>query len=205
LKVRQHTLHSFEFMLEKGNEDKFFAFFDKNETILQGHTIILNGNGDFQKIEDYLNEKNFCFFERKNCEILERKRDVLNMLDLSIDKKEEKEEIEQKEQSHLVSKKKREIVEKPIRSGTAIETKSDLTVLSQMNSGSEIELSGNLEIFGTINGRVICTGSYMLLRDIGETGNVIFNGVILDREKFKTKKAKIIKLDKEMKLLIEEL
>jgi septum formation inhibitor MinC len=198
LKVKQHNLQSFEFHLTEEDEEKFFSFFEKNEAILKGHTIILNSENEFEKIENYLTEKDFCFFKRGNCEILERKREVHQVLDFSS-------EEEKKQTNSLAQQKKREIVEKPIRAGSSIQTENDLTVLSQMNGGSEIDTSGNLEMFGSINGKIVCSGSYMLLRDIGETGSVIFNGVILDREKFKSKKAKIIKLDKEMKLIIEEL
>ncbi|EJF06309.1 Septum formation inhibitor MinC [Thiovulum sp. ES] len=197
MKVKQHTLHSFEFHLGDGDEDKFFSFFEKNEAVLKGHTVILNSEIDLEKIREHLNEKDFCFFERTDCKMIERKREVHQVLDFSLE--------EEKSNNSLSKHKKREIIEKPIRAGSAIQTKNDLTVLSQMNGGSEIETSGNLEMFGSINGKIVCSGSYMLIRDIGETGNVIFNGVILDKDKFKSKKAKIIKLDGEMKLIIEEL
>jgi hypothetical protein len=45
----------------------------------------------------------------------------------------------------------------------------------------------------------------MLVRDIGETGYIIFNGIILEKEKFKTKKAKLVKLDINSRLIVEEL
>ena len=96
----------------------------------------------------------------------------------------------------------REIVEKPIRSGSYIATKNDLTILNQVNGGAEIESEGNIEIFGTISGKIICNGTYMLIRDINDKGLVIFNGIILDKEKFK-KKAKLIKLNSDKRLLLK--
>ena len=75
----------------------------------------------------------------------------------------------------------------------------------QINDGAEVETSGNLEIFGTVNGKVICNGSYMIIRDIGESGTVIFNGVILEKKRFQTKQAKLLKLDFNRKLIVEEL
>ena len=45
----------------------------------------------------------------------------------------------------------------------------------------------------------------MLIRDIGENGYIIFNGIILERDRFKKRNAKLIKLDKNNRLIVEEL
>ena len=141
----------------------------------------------------------------KNCNFSPRKRSVLT-LNKSIDEVLENFKNSDDE-SNFANKNERirEIVEKPIRSGSYIATKNDLTILNQVNGGAEIESEGNIEIFGTISGKIICNGTYMLIRDINDKGLVIFNGIILDKEKFKNKKAKLIKLNSDKRLFIEEL
>ncbi len=211
--MKQQTLQSFEFLLDDGDEEKFISYFTQNEPLLSGHLIILSGV-KYEKVEEFLSERGFCYLQKGNCKLNERKRDVRQLPKISIeealekleDGKEPEIEKEPENKVKLTKKRSREIIEKPVRSGTFIQTKNDLTVLSQINDGSEIEISGNLEVFGTINGKIICNGVYMLLRDIGAIGNVIFNGIILDKEKFKTKRAKIVRLNSSnMKLIIEEL
>jgi septum site-determining protein MinC len=204
LKVKQQTLHTFEFLLSEEEEEKLLSYLTKNEPLLKGHLILLQGEIEkFPQVEEFLKERDFCFFQKEGCNLMERKRDVHQLPNISVE--EALQVAEEDNDIKITEKREREIVEKPIRSGTYIETEKDLTVLSQMNSGSEIELSGNLEIFGTVNGRIICNGVYMLLRDIGENGSVIFNGIILDKDKFKSKKAKIVRLSKDMRLVVEEL
>jgi len=207
LKVKQQTLQSFEFILDNGDKESFFSYIKQNEPLLKGYTIIINGKGDISEIKEFLEERNFCFFIR-DCELTTRKKSVIPLSNLSVEdalktikKNEEKSDNKNRNNRSRI----REVIEKPVRSGSSIQTSNDVTILSQVNSGSEINVSGNLEIFGTINGRIECGGSYMLLRDIGENGLVIFNGVILEKERFKSKKAKLLKLDNDKKLIIEEL
>jgi septum site-determining protein MinC len=207
LKVKQQTLQSFEFVLNDGDSEKFISYMKQNSPLLKGNVVILNGEGELRDIEEYLTENNFCFF-RKSCELSTRKKSVVSLPNMSIEEaletiKQSEDELSQTE--HTNRERTREVIEKPIRSGSYIKTDNDLTILSQINGGSEIDVSGNLEIFGTINGKVECGGAYMLLRDIGDNGVVIFNGVILEREKFKSRRAKLLKLNSEKRLIVEEL
>ncbi len=212
MKVKQHTLQSFEFIIASGDEDKFIAYILKNTPVILGNTVILttdDSNLDLSiKIIPFLQEQGYCYFI-KNCNFSPRKRTVLTVDNLSVDEVMEniKKNEELDNESRLLNSRERtrEIFEKPIRSGSFISTKHDLTILSQINGGSEIESEGNIEVFGSIGGRIVCNGSYMLIRDIIDKGLVIFNGIILDKEKFKNKKAKFVKLNSEKRLLIEEL
>lgn len=206
MKVKQQTVNTFEFLLSGEDEEVFFKYVNQNEPLLKGHILILNSKNISIKMKEFLVEKNICFIE-KNCELTVRKKSVIQLPNISIEnaleKMKEFDEVE--EEPHQKRKHNiRELIEKPIRSGTSISTKNDLAILSQINNGSEVDVDGNLEMFGTINGKVICNGTYMLIRDIGETGYVIFNGVILEKDKFRTRKAKLIKLNNN-KLIIEEL
>jgi septum site-determining protein MinC len=209
VKVKQHTLQSFEFILSNGDEDRLFSYINQNEPLLKGHAIIISKDDNFEiseTITSFLKEKELCYFF-KECNLSTRKKSVVTLPNMSIEEAFEtikkSEDIEEEKTSSKETI--REVIEKPIRSGTYINSKNDLTVLSQINAGSEVEVEGNLEVFGSVNGRVICRGIYMLLRDIGETGLVIFNGIILDKERFKSRKAKLLKLNGEKRLLIEEL
>lgn len=205
MKVKQQTLQSFEFILDGEDSDRFFSYVKQNEPLLKGHTLIISGEGDLSDIESFLKESNFCYFIR-NCDLSTRKRSVVSLPNLSVeDALKTIKENEESNDTKSVKGRVREVIEKPIRSGSFVQTENDLTILSQINSGSEIDVAGNLEIFGTINGRIECEGSYMLLRDIGEKGLVIFNGVILERERFKSRKAKLLKLDSNKRLIVEEL
>lgn len=197
MKVKQHTLQIFEFILDKEETEKFFNYFQKNEPILQHYTIVLSGDIDFSDIEGFLNERNICYLiNTKKCNFNSR-----NKVEISLDEVEDT-IPEEKEKKNI---KIREVYEKPIRSGVAIQSDRDIAIFSQINDGAEVETSGNLEIFGTVNGKVICNGSYMIIRDIGESGTVIFNGVILEKKRFQTKQAKLLKLDFNRKLIVEEL
>ncbi len=208
MKVKQHTLQSFEFLVISGDEEKIIAYLTQNEPLILGNTVILSTEDetlDFnKKIIPFLIEKKFCYLI-KNCNFSPRKRSVLT-LNKSIDEVLENFKNSDDE-SNFTNKNERirVIVEKPIRSGSYIATKNDLTILNQVNGGAEIESEGNIEIFGTISGKIICNGTYMLIRDINDKGLVIFNGIILDKEKFKNKKAKLIKLNSDKRLFIEEL
>ncbi len=209
MKVKQHSLQGFEFILDGENAERFISYFKANEPFLKGHTVILSGKGDLVEIEEFLKKNNVCYFIR-NCELTTRKKSVKTLPDSYIEDikksiKESKKEKEQTQQQKNPKGRYREIIEKPIRSGHFISTTNDLLILSQINSGAEVETSGNLEIFGTINGKLECNGSYMLIRDIGDNGLVIFNKVILEKTKFKSKKAKLIKLDYNKRLIVEEL
>jgi len=195
--ARQHTLQIFEFILGQDEKEKFFNYFKRNEPILKNFTIVLSGDMDFSDIEEFLNEREVCYLiNSKECDFNSR-----NRVEISLD---EVEDIipEEREKKNI---KVREVYEKPIRSGVAIQSDRDIAIFSQINDGAEVETSGNLEIFGTVNGKVICNGSYMIIRDIGESGTVIFNGVILEKKKFQTKQAKLLKLDFNRKLIVEEL
>ena len=207
MKVKQQTLQSFEFILSEEDDEKFFSYLDKNEPLLKGNVLMFSGKTISENIKEVLKEKSICFFH-KNCELIMKKKGVIKLPNISVE--DALETIKRGEEEVKVKEKKRgenirEVIEKPIRSGTFIKTKNDLIILSQINSGSEIEVAGNIELFGTVNGRIVCGGTYMLIRDIGENGYIIFNGIILEKDRFKSRKAKLLKLDKSNKLIVEEL
>ena len=206
MKVKQKTLQSFEFILLNEDEEKFFSYINLNEPLLKGNLLILSGDNISDNIQTFLKDKNICYI-KKGCELQTKTKVVKQLPNISL--QEAMESLQRSEELEKVKNSKdeniREVIKKPIRSGTFIKTSNDLIILSQINSGSEIEVSGNIEIFGSINGRIICNGSYMLVRDIGENGNIIFNGIILEKDKFKDKKAKFIKLNENSRLIVEEL
>lgn len=208
MKVKQQTLQSFEFILSDTDDEKFFSYMRQNEPLLKGHLLMFSAETISKNILNFLKEKNICFIHRV-CELTTKKKSVITLPNISIDEAlqtiKKSEEFENNIVVNRKDEKLREVINKPVRSGTVIKTDNDLIILSQINSGSEIEVSGNMELFGTVNGKVVCDGQYMLIRNIGEYGQVIFKGIILNKDKFKTKKAKLLKLDRDNKLLIDEL
>ena len=79
--------------------------------------------------------------------------------------------------------KQSKVVDRPIRSGEAIDTESSMTFLGRINSGAVIDSSASLEFFATIDGLIRAEGDYLILRDIGK-GNVFFHGEELDKTAF---------------------
>ena len=209
MKIKQHTLQSFEFTITKSedqeainkSEEQFFKFFEKNEPLLTGHILIF----DFitEKIESFLSEKKICFIDKqKYCNLSIRKRDSVVELEVETEKEEQK--IITNSNSSKYKFQERAIIKTPIRSGEYIETDNDMIILSRINNGAEIISNGNMEIFGEIHGKVECYGDYIIVSHIGKLGSVIFNGVILDNNKFKKRK-QLISLSKDNTLIYQEL
>lgn len=210
MKVKQHTLLSFEFKLDSEDKESLSSYLDKNRDLLKNHLLVFNEKLP-ENIEEMLKEKSICYLNRENCSLNMRKKRVLPFevdIDSLIEENREKSESEETPSQtfgSMLTSEFRGAIHRPIRSGELIETDKDIVVLSRMNSGSEIRSSGNVEIFGVVDGRVECNGSYMILSRIGDKGSVIFNGIILDKALFRTKQPKIVKLSVDGKVKIEEL
>jgi aspartate 1-decarboxylase len=209
MKVRQITIQGWKFEYSSNqDEGKFIKYLTRNEPLIKGGLVIINSPERLPIVEDFLYSRGFCFLYEGSCHINFRKKDTKKILpnisekDIEQIRKAEEEERKYKDKKRYRMK---EVIDKPIRSGSHIVTENDLTILSNINDGAELEVYGNLELFGTVNGKVECEGSYMLIRDIGENGYIIFNGVILDKEKFKDKSAKLVKLDQNNRLVVEKL
>jgi septum site-determining protein MinC len=226
LKIKQQNLQSFEFFIHKNenseindevlkSEKDFFAFYEKNAPIFSGHILIFNYITE--NLQKFLKENKICYIDKEQeCNLSVRKKDSLEEIEL-LDSQEKKlqnsPETETEEQkikiitNSNISKYKfqeRAIIRTPIRSGEYIETENDLVIFSRINNGAEIISSGNMEIFGEIHGKIECNGEYIIVSQIGKLGSVIFNGVILDNNKFKNRK-QLISLTQENTLKYEEL
>jgi septum site-determining protein MinC len=207
LKVKQHTLLSFEFTIGDSSFESFSSYLEKNRELLKNHLIVFKETPSVE-VEELLSSESICYINRENCSINMRKKRV-TPFEIDVDSikptASDSEEEQSSKQLGVLSSGSSNAFHRPIRSGELIETEGDVTVLSRMNSGSEISAGGNVQIFGIIEGKVECNGSYMIVSRIGEKGNVIFNGIILEKSRFMSKQPKLIKLSTDGKLSIEEL
>jgi septum site-determining protein MinC len=206
LKVKQHTLLSFEFTIGDSSFDSFSSYLEKNRELLKNHLIVFRETPS-EEIEELLSSESICYINRENCSINMRKKRVTPFeIDVdSIKPVGSNSDSDESLKPPNLSTGGSGAFHRPIRSGELIETDGNVTVLSRMNSGSEITAGGNVQIFGVIDGKVECNGSYMIVSRIGEKGNVIFNGIILDKKLFTSKQPKLVKLSTDGKLSIEEL
>ncbi len=179
MKVKYRNIRVFE--LEIDNEENFFSYFAKNEILLRDHLLLIKGNIN-KKIIDFLDVQNICYHDISQCNL----KKLLNKSNREEEKsKESLNKVKFTNEKELKDEKSFEtlVFDRPIRSGEEIIANGDLVIFGRVNSGSKIKAYGNVEIFGEIDSLVECEGKFMLIRKIG-LGEVIFNGEILDKERF---------------------
>ena len=74
------------------------------------------------------------------------------------------------------------IYDKIIRSGIEIKSDNKLVFLNKINAGAKIYSSKEIEIFGEVDGDVICDGEYMIVKK-SKRGSIIFNNEVVDEIK----------------------
>ena len=174
MKAKQKNLRIFE--LEVEGEEEFVTYMDKNIQLLKDYLLLIKGKLT-PKMKELLEENDCCYKEIDSCKVNLRTKDTPQQ------KPQEKIEI-----VHYVDASDEEVKSSntlvfytPIRSGTVIENDDDVTIFNRVNSGAKVICSGNLSVFGPIDGVVECDGKYMILKEIGK-GYAIFNGDIIDKE-----------------------
>jgi len=173
--VKQKNLRVFHINIEK--KENFFDYFEKNKIILKEFFLLIDGEVD-EQICDILEKDGVCFKDISKCNLrlLNVKREIVET--------ENQEEIKEKVLENLV-KEKLKIYERPIRSGEEINEDLPVVVFGRINSGAKLFSSQSVSIYGIIDGLVQCDGDYIVLNGIGQAGNLIFNGEIIDKDTLK--------------------
>jgi len=173
--VKQKNLRVFYINID--SKENFIDYFEKNKIILKEFFLLIDGKVD-EQINNILEENSICFKNIDNCnlKLSNVKKEV------SIPIKEEK--VEEKIIENL-PKEKQKVYERPIRSGEEINEDLPVVVFGRINSGAKLFSSQSVSIYGIIDGLVQCDGDYIVLNGIGQAGNLIFNGEIIDKNSLK--------------------
>jgi len=172
--VKQKNLRVFHIHIEK--KEKFFEYFEKNKILLKEFFLLIDGEVD-EQICDTLKKESICFTNINNCKV--KLSNVKK--ELTTPKIEKKEELKDKPVQSLPSEKLK-IYERPIRSGEEITEELPMVVFGRINSGAKVFSSQSVSIYGIIDGLVQCDGDFVVLNGIGQAGNLIFNGEIIDKD-----------------------
>jgi len=176
MKVKQRTLKSFEFDIV--DDESFFLYFKKNFPLLKSYLILLKGNIS-PNIINYLFSHKVCFIKTDHCHLNIRNKSV-HSIPMPVHKVEEITKID----IEPVLKSDNKIYYRPIRSGEEIRNFNSIVLFDRINSGAKVIADGTIEVFGTIEGTVICHGSYMLITSIAPKGDIIFHNETLDKTLF---------------------
>ncbi len=196
MKAKQKNLRIF--YIELDGEDDFFSYMEKNFILLKDYFLMISGEAT-PKIIDFLEDKNICYKLAEKCNI--RKNSKTNVgnnnaiirRDTSPKAIEETKRIISESQGKNSKCEKTLLINKPVRSGEEIVHHGDVTVFGRVNSAAKVICSGNAKVYGVIDGLIQCDGEYMVIKDLGKKGFIIFNGDILDRADFDGNLKKVIK------------
>lgn len=172
--VKQKNLRVFHIHIDK--KEKFFEYFEKNSIILKEFFLLIDGEVD-EQICEILEKSSICFKNINNCslKLTNVKKDIAMPAN-----EERKEKVIEN-----VPKEKIKIYERPIRSGEEINEDLPVVVFGRINGGAKLFTSQSASIYGIIDGLVQCDGEYIVLNGIGQAGNLIFNGEIIDKNSLK--------------------
>ncbi len=168
--VKQKNLRVFHITVE--DEKSFALYIEKNKIILMEFFLLVDGevSGAVTKI---LDDEGLCYKDISTCKLrfsgVKRELEVPNVA--------KKDVLEEP-----VLKEKLKIYDRPIRSGEEINEELPVVVFGRINSGAKLFSSQSVSIYGIIDGLVQCDGDYIVLNGIGNMGNLIFNGEIIDRD-----------------------
>ncbi len=203
MKAKQKNIRVFELNIE--SDEEFFSYMEKNLILLREYLLLLSGNIT-ETVINYLDEQSCCYKDMNGCSIKFKSSSktskeqhlVLN----NIKEELERQNISQEETEQDITSSKTKVLHSPIRSGVELHHDGDITIFGRVNSASKVISDGNIEIYDKIDGIVECNGEYMIAKEVGN-GFVIFNGDIIEKEKFDGTLKKIYKSGDE--LIIENL
>jgi septum site-determining protein MinC len=185
MKIRQKTIKVLELYID--DFDKLVSYVQKNLDFLKKYYILIHGN-ICEKSIDYLTNCGLIFEKKllfENHQNIFRKNSNTSLNNV----------LKQKEQGRV-------IYNRPIRSGEEINSNRDVVIFGRVNSASRVFCSQNVEVYGQINGTVICNGDYMIIKEIN-SGVVMFHEQLLNKKSFNGKIKKISLKNSEIN--IEEL
>jgi len=175
--VKQKNLRVFHITIE--DKESFLDYLKKNIIILKEFFLLLDGKVD-KSIEKILEDECLCYKNISNCK--------LKLSSVKKDIEIEEPRLEYKKEQTIdkpISKEKLKVYDRPIRSGEEINEELPIVVFGRINSGARLFSSQSISIYGIIDGLVQCDGDYIVSQGIGQFGNLIFNGEIIDKEIFK--------------------
>jgi septum site-determining protein MinC len=165
MKTRQRSVRVFEIITE--NYDKFIKFATSREKTLKKYLVVVRSENE--KIKEYLENSDFEYkivkpdFEATN-EKLEIDRDEDNNHTNSSS-------IESKIPTNST---KTEIFDRIIRGGEEINSNNRLIFLKRINAGAKIISTESIEIFDEVEGVIICSGEYMIVKK-NKKGTILFH------------------------------
>jgi septum site-determining protein MinC len=174
MKTRQRSVRVFEIITE--NYDKFVKFATSREITLKKYLVVVRSENE--KIKEYLENSNFEYrvvkpdFEATHEELeIEKSRNNGG-----------------EESQNLVNSTKTEIFDRIIRGGEEINSNNRLIFLKRINAGAKIISTESIEIFDEVEGVVICTGEYIIVKK-NEKGTILFHNeeIKVDKLSFITK------------------
>lgn len=174
MKTRQRSVRVFEIITE--NYDKFVKFATSREITLKKYLVVVRSENE--KIKEYLENSNFEYrvvkpdFEATHEEL----------------KIEESRNNGGEESQNLVNSTKTEIFDRIIRGGEEINSNNRLIFLKRINAGAKIISTESIEVFDEVEGVVICTGEYIIVKK-NEKGTILFHNeeIKVDKLSFITK------------------
>lgn len=180
MQVKQKNLRVFEINIE--DERVFLSYLHKNYLILKDFLLVISGDIT-DSIRTSLKSDGLIFIEKSEVENIDlaigtSKEVEFNSIDEGFDK------------SGVDISTERLVIEKTVRSGEEVISRGDIIIFSRVNSGAIVYSDGNIEIYGKIDGVIESNGEYLILKTISPKGEVIFQGEVLDRDKFRDKKIK---------------
>ena len=162
MRTRQKSVRVFEIISD--DFEKVTKFVESKYVFLKKFLLVIKTNNE--DIKKYFNTKELeVRFVRNEFEGSNEKLDL-----------EEKKPLPQKNST------KTEIFDKIIRSGIEIKSDNKLVFLNKINAGAKIYSSKEIEIFGEVDGDVICDGEYMIVKK-SKKGSIIFNNEVVDEIK----------------------
>lgn len=180
MKIKQKTMRVFEIEAQSGEDIR--SYFEKNRDILKEFFLVLKGD-DSGAMLTLAYDYGFVGCQAESLPIMSLKKEAH---DVVIPEKSQEESasalpLEASTQPTTLQTKERHLLDRPIRSGEEITRDGDLVVYGRVNSGSKLRIGGNLAVFGTIEGTVICDGEYAMFRDIGQ-GHLVLQGEIIEKD-----------------------
>ncbi|NWF66130.1 MAG: septum formation inhibitor [Campylobacterales bacterium] len=184
MQVRQKNIRIFEIVLNSDSEN-LIDYINKNYPLVKDNIFLIKGDISKELVE-FLNKQNICFVDMNSFENYEKI--VSKGKEITKNEKEIKIITAHEIKDDTVETKK--VFNRTIRSGEEINTDYDIVVFGRVNNGSKIISKGNVEIFGNVEGMVICDGSYMILKSV-KSDNIFFNGENIDKNSFDGKIKKV--------------
>ncbi|WP_458700827.1 septum site-determining protein MinC [Sulfurospirillum sp. 1307] len=192
--AKQKNLRVFHIQIE--TKEKFIEYFEKNKILLKEFFLLIEGDID-EEIQNILNASNVCFKDISSCNL---KFSNVKKIEQTIEEK----KVTTKEEKSLIPEQKLIIYDRPIRSGEELSEELPIVVFGRINSGAKLFCSQSVTIYGIIDGLVQCDGDYVVLNGIGKSGNLIFNGEIIEKDKLKIDCLQKIAI-KDQKVVIKEI